>query len=90
MRACVCPSLTSLVATSSRVSMTDRMGLTLKSVDTSLGGRSSRPLGSWSLGGEEEEENETQTACHLTVTECVYQDMCLCVCGLDGCACAWV
>lgn len=45
-------SLTSLVATSSSVSMTDSMGLMSKSAGAPLGGRSRRPVGSWSLHRE--------------------------------------
>lgn len=45
-------SLTSLVATSSNVSITDRIGLMSKSEGAPLGGSNSRPLGSWSLNTE--------------------------------------
>lgn len=42
-------SITSLVATSNSVSMTDSMGLMSKSEGAPLGGSRRRPLGSWSL-----------------------------------------
>ncbi len=50
LRHCVCDrGLTSLVATSNSVSMTDSMGLMSKSEGAPLGGSKRRPLGSWSL-----------------------------------------
>lgn len=55
MCVCVCvlvKHLTSCVATDSNVSMTDNIGLTLKSAGAPFGGSIRRPLGSWSLWSE--------------------------------------